>query len=87
MCRFQTPRWAPVAMTRSHHRRGWGPCTAVVGNGLCQKSIYLGKLCSSDINSSVLGWFTTLHWAPVAMVRSHRRRGWGPCTAVIGNGL
>ena len=25
--------------------------------------------------------------APVAMVQSHLRRGWGPCTAIIGNGL
>ena len=24
-----------------------------------------------------MGWFITPHWAPVAMVQSHHRRGWG----------
>ena len=45
------------------------------------------SFCMSDVNSSAVGWFPTLHWAPVTLVRSHHRRGWGTCTAIIGNGL
>ena len=138
--RFQRPHWAPVAMVRSHHRRGWKPCTDVIGHGLWQtinvfslvvfvrrqfkrwglisnttlgpsghgkkppssrlgtlysnyrrwfvtKSMYLAWFCLSDVNSSVGGRFQTPHWAPVAMVWSHHRRGWRPCTAIIGDGL
>ena len=85
--RFQTPHWAPVAMVRSHHRRGWRPCTAIIGDGLWQKSMCLALVCSSDVDSSVGSRFQTPHWAPVAMARSHHRRSWKPCTYVIGNGL
>ena len=180
-------------MIGSHHRRGWGPCTAIIGNGLWQKSMcwawflfvrrqfkrwglisnttlgpsghgkkppssWLGTLysaysqwvmtkinvlrlvlfvrrqfklwgsissttmgpsghgkkppssrlmtlysaymqwviikicvlwlvCLSDVNSIVGGWFQIPHWAPAAMIGSHHRRGWGPCTAPIGNVL
>ena len=50
--------------------------------------IYVLRLvCLSDVHSIVGGWFQTPHWAPAAMVGSHHRRGWGPCTAPIGNGL
>ena len=51
------------------------------------KSMYLVWFCFSGVDSSIWGRFQTPHWAPVAMVRSHHRRGWGPCTAPIGNGL
>ena len=85
--RFQTPHWAPVAMVGSHHRRGWGPGTAIIGNGLWQKSMYWAWFSLSDVNSSVRGRFQAPHWTPVAMVRSHHRRGWGPCTVPIVNGL
>ena len=74
-------------MVGSHYRRGWGPVTAVIGNGLWQKSIYWAWFCWSDVNPSVGGRFQTPHWTPVAMVGSHHRRGWGPCTAIIGNVL
>ena len=40
--RFQTPHWDTVFMIRSHHRGGWGPCTATISNGLWQKSMYWG---------------------------------------------
>ena len=40
--RYQTPHWGPVAMARSHHRRGWGPSIAIISNGLWQKSTCLG---------------------------------------------
>ena len=85
--RFQTPHWAPGAMLWRHHRQGWGPCGAIIGNGIGQKSMYLAWFCLSDVNSIVGGWFQTPHWAPVAMVGSHHRRGWEPCTAPIGNGF
>ena len=87
MCWFQTPHWAPVVMVRSHHRRGWGLCTTMIGNGLWQKSMYLAWFCLSDVNLGIWGWFQTPHWAPVVMVRSHHRRGWELCTTMIGNGL
>ena len=85
--RFQTPHWAPVTMVWSPHRRCWGPCTAIVGNVLWQKSMYWAWFCFSDVNSSARGRFQAPHWAPVAMVGSHHRRGWGPFTAPIVNGL
>ena len=72
---FQTPHWAPVAMAWSPHRRGWEPWTAPIGNGLWQKSMYWAWFCLYNVNSSVVGWFQTPHWAPVSMVRSHHRRG------------
>ena len=84
---FQTPHWALVAMVWRHHRRGWGHCTAVIVNGLWQKSMYPAWFCLPDLNSSVVRWFKTIHRAPVTTARSHHRRGWGHCTATIGNGL
>ena len=84
--RFQTSHWAPVVMVGSHHRRCWGPCTAIVGNILWQKSTYWAWFCLFDVNSSIGCRFQTPHWAPVAMVWSPHRRGWGPCTAPIGKG-
>ena len=42
-------------MARSHHRRGWGPCTNMTGKGLWQKSMYLAWFCLSDVNSSIWG--------------------------------
>ena len=51
--RFQTPYWDPGAMVRSHHRRGWGPCTAIIDNCIWQKSMYLAWFCLSDVNWSV----------------------------------
>ena len=74
-------------MVGSNHRRGWGSCTAIIGNDLWQKSMYLVWFCLSDVNSNIGGRFQVPHWAPVPMVRSHYRRGWGPCTAIIGKGL
>ena len=93
--RRQFKRWGPisnttlgpVAMVGSHHRRGWGPCTAPIGNGLWQKSMYWAWFCFSDVNSSVGGQFQTPQWAPVAMVWSPHRRGWEPWTAIIVNGF
>ena len=49
--------------------------------------MYLVWFCLSDVNSSIGGRFQAPHWAPVAMVRSHYRWSWGPCTATISNGL
>ena len=57
----QFKRWGSISNTTlgpsghvwSHHRRGWGPCTAIKGNGLWQKSMYLTCFCLSDVNSSI----------------------------------
>ena len=64
VCRFQTPHWAPVVMVRSHHRRGWGLCTAIIGNGLWQKSMYLAWFCLSDFNSSIWGLISNTTLGP-----------------------
>ena len=46
-------------------------------NPCIEASFYL-----SDVNPSIASRFQTLYWAPVAMVGSHHRRGWWPCTAI-----
>ena len=45
--------------------------------------IHVSKIffCVSHVYSSVVGWSTTLHWTPIAKVRSHHRQGWGLFTA------
>ena len=42
--------------------------------------MYLAWFCLSGVNSCVGGRFQSPHWAPVAIVRSHHRRGCEPCT-------
>ena len=73
----------PSGHVWSHHRRGWGPCTTIIGNVFWQKSWYLAWFCFSNVNSSVGVDFKH----QVAMVQSHHRWGWGLCTAIIDNGL
>ena len=64
MCWFQTPHWAPVVMVRSHYCRGCGLCTAIIGNGLWQKSMYLALFCLSDVNSSIWGLISNTTLGP-----------------------
>ena len=93
--RRQFNRWGSISNTTlgpsGHGRKppsSWlGPCTAIIGNGLWQKSMYWAWFCLCNVNSSVWGWLQTPHWTPVSMVRSHHRRGLGPSTVPIVNGL
>ena len=74
-----------MAMVRSHHRQGWGPCTIIMSTGLWQITIYRGWFCMSDANSSFGGWLKTLHLTSMTMVWSYYRRGCWPCIAYIGS--